>query len=493
MPAGGSGAEPPPSRAAGRAKLRKTGASLLDLRPVPDIPARIGRYEIERLLGQGAMGSVYLGRDPELDRAVAIKTVRKLDLEEQRLRTFLERFRNEARAAGRLSHPSIVAVYDVGEDASLGPYLVLEYVAGSTLKQIVRGRGPLPPEQLVRLGRQIAAAIDTAHAAGVIHRDIKPDNILVGASGDAKLADFGVARVPDAALTREGQFLGTPCYAAPETIDHGDYGPHTDLFSFAAVLYEAATGVRAFPGDDAVAVAHKVVHDHPPPPSEVAPSARIPKELDRVLARGLSKERAERYRSATELMETVRAAYIGAGLIEDDGSALPIEPPTSSSRWVFGAVLFGLLVVGVGLVLAYGDLDLGLATPPPDEPDAGPSADAGDSQVELLDAGALSIEVLDAGPLPPFDAGLPDAGPPDAGAMPDVSQMSGFDREQAAKDAIDRARARLAAGDLDGAALEVAHARVYDEGNSDIEPLEDEIRSARRRGRVEPDGLPAVP
>src|SRR5690606_20473164 len=116
------------------------------------------------------------------------------------------RFRNEAKAAARLSHPAIVAVYDVGEDPELGPFLVFEYVAGSTLKQIVRGKGPLAPNAALLLARQIAAALDTAHAAGVIHRDVKPDNILISGSGDAKLADFGIARVPDAALTKEGQF-----------------------------------------------------------------------------------------------------------------------------------------------------------------------------------------------------------------------------------------------------------------------------------------------
>lgn len=451
------------------------------------VPSSIGRYRIERLLGQGAMGSVYLARDPELDRAVAIKTVRALDLEEKRLATFLERFKNEARAAGRLSHPAIVAVYDVGEDEGVGPYLVFEYVAGSTLKQIVRGRGPLAPADVVRLGRQIAAALDTAHAAGVIHRDIKPDNILVGVMGDAKLADFGVARVPDAALTKEGQFLGTPCYAAPETLEAGRYGPHSDLFSFAAVLYETVSGVRAFPGDDAISVAHHVVHDEPEVPSKVAPDARIPKEVDRVLMRGLSKDSEARYRSAAELVEALRAAYVAAKLLEEEPTGAhplpPPEPPSSRGGGLaFALVLGGGLAIGVGLVVAFGDfgasagVDAGIEL----TPIGAPAEDASTREVE--DAGVEPIvvpEVPDAGrrdrPETGVDAGRPER---DAG-LPSVDGMSGFDREEAAKDQVDLARERLAAGDVDGAAAAVARARAYDPGNTDIADLEGRIRIAR--------------
>ena len=216
------------------------------------IPKQIGRYTIDRLLGSGAMGFVFLGRDPELDRAVAVKTVRDLHMDPETLKLFLERFRNEARAAARLHHPNIVQVYDVGDDADLGPYLVFEYVAGSTLKQILRSRGALDALGVVRLAEEIGDALSLAHEHGIIHRDLKPDNLLVTPDGMTKLADFGIARIPNAALTREGQFLGTPCYAAPETLKLGEYGVRSDLFSFAAVLYEACAGARAFPGDDAV-------------------------------------------------------------------------------------------------------------------------------------------------------------------------------------------------------------------------------------------------
>jgi len=453
------------------------------------IPASIGRYRVERMLGQGAMGSVYLGRDLELDRAVAIKAVRDLDLEEKRLRTFLERFKNEAKAAARLSHPAIVAVYDVGEDPEVGPYLVFEYVAGSTLKQIVRGRGPLSPADVVRLGRQLASALDTAHAAGVIHRDIKPDNILVSASGDAKLADFGVARVPDAALTKEGQFLGTPCYAAPETLERAQYGAHSDLFSFAAVLYEAITATRAFPGDEAISVAHRVVHDDPEIPSTVAKSARIPKEVDRVVMRGLSKDPEARYASAGELLEALRLAYVAAGLVEDDSTgahALPAGDPPPRAKggsWAFGLVLAGGLGIGVALVIMLGDL--GGSGSDADGSDLAVDAapDAG-VRVRPRDAGGIVVPVLaDAGPAQVADAGI------DAGASPQeddagVASMSSFLREEAAKDQVRVARERLSAGDLSGAAAALARARLYDPENGDLPALERRIREAR--GEPEP-------
>ncbi|MEC7520443.1 MAG: serine/threonine-protein kinase [Myxococcota bacterium] len=443
------------------------------------IPETIGRYQVERLLGQGAMGSVYLGRDLDLDRAVAIKTVRHLDLEEKRLQTFLERFKNEARAAARLSHPAIVAVYDVGEDEGVGPYLVFEYVAGSTLKQILRGRGPLAPDAVVRLGRQIAAALDTAHAAGVIHRDVKPDNILVSATGDAKLADFGVARVPDAALTKEGQFLGTPCYAAPETLDEGRYGPHTDLFSFAAVLYEAITGSRAFPGDDAISVAHHVVHDDPDPPSVNRPDVRIPKEVDRVIMRGLQKNPDARYESAMALVDALASAYVSTGVLDRDPTGaqvlpVPEPPPRRSSGWMFYLVAIALLAVGVAFVAAFLD-------PEPDPVvDLAPRADAG-APVDA--AGEPEIVAVDAG-VRAQDSGLAEAvvdsgvEAPDSGVI-DVASMSPFERDEAAKDAVDRARQAIEDGDLDAAEQALRRARLYDPGNDDIPALEEDLRQRR--------------
>ena len=242
----------------------------------PPLPEKIGRYPVKRLLGSGAMGSVVLARDTELDRDVAIKTVRNAGSPDEQA-AFLVRFRNEARAVGRLRHRSIVAVYDVGVDADAGPFLVFEYIEGANLKDILKNRGPLSPEQVLALGEQVGAALDVAHREGIIHRDIKPENLLVGSDGVTRLADFGVARVPDAALTGQGQFLGTPCYGAPETLSGSEASPLSDQFAFAAVLYEAVSGTRAFPGTDALNVAHSVIHNEPRPPSQVAqPGASVP-------------------------------------------------------------------------------------------------------------------------------------------------------------------------------------------------------------------------
>ena len=349
-------------------------------------PKTIGRYRVERWLASGAMGNVFLAHDPDLARAVAIKTVRDHGLDARALANYLARFKNEARAAAKLHHPNIVAIYDVGEDPNVGPYLVFEYVSGASLKALIENRGPLDAPTLLSIAEQIARALDAAHAASVIHRDIKPENILVTSDGHAKLADFGVARLPDAALTRDGQFLGTPCYAAPETLTNSQYSPQSDLFSFAAVLYEAASAERAFPGDDAVAVAHHVVNDEPPAPSEVAPRARILESVDKIILQGLRKNPNERWTSAAQLARALRAAYEEQNLVEnarDDAPTLDGPSPLRTSvapkkeistTGVFAAVVLGGLAVGVALILALAKSDEPLE---PEIADAGVAVDAG--------------------------------------------------------------------------------------------------------------------
>jgi len=428
------------------------------------LPERIGRYLVERLLGQGAMGSVYLGKDPSLDRSVAIKTVKDLDLEPEKKQRFLDRFKNEARAAGRLSHPSIVQVYDVGEDEALGPFLVLEYVRGSSLKQVVRESGPLLPERLCEVARELGGAIDAAHAAGILHRDIKPDNVLVTEDGRSKLADFGIARVPDAALTKEGQFLGTPCYAAPETLAAGRYSAQSDLFSFGALLYELASGTRAFPGDDALAVAHTVLHEEPPAPSAVATGPAIPTEVDRVLLGALAKEAGARPASAAALAEQLRTAYEAAGLLRSETGRA--APPTGAGGGALGATL-GLLVlaaVGVAVVWTLGGPDaVGI-----------PDAAAGDAADPDPDAGVAPAR-RDAGLDAPasVDAGLDAAAEAlDAPDAPDVRELSRTEREDLAKDEIDRARDALTRGEREEAQRLLESARALDPESSDLEELE---------------------
>jgi serine/threonine-protein kinase len=439
------------------------------------IPKKIGRYVVDRLLGSGAMGFVFLGRDPELDRAVAIKTVRDLNMDQESLSLFLERFRNEARAAARLHHPNIVQVYDVGEDDELGPFLVFEYVAGSTLKQILRSRGALDALGVVRLAEEIGEALTLAHEEEIIHRDIKPDNLLVTPEGQTKLADFGVARIPNAALTREGQFLGTPCYAAPETLKRGDYGIRSDLFSFAAVLYEAAAGRRAFPGDDAVAVAHMVIHDEPEQLRQVADDpAMIPPGVERVIMRALSKEPTERPTSAAALAAAVRDAYLTAGFVDAEELArpasrripLPSETQSGGSGGggglVYLVLLAAVVVLGIGLIFVIeGDDDPVVLASDAGPADSGPPADGG--------VATATTSPTDGG----VDLGVdvdPDLGPPDLG-VDDIASMTPHEREEAAKDALDRARSLLEDGDAEGARAALGEATRYDPGNPDIGEL----------------------
>ncbi len=272
--------------------------------PLPSLPPTIGRYEVVRLLGQGAMGRVLLARDPVLGRDVAVKVLRPdLDIAPEVRAGLVARMRHEAQAAARVSHPNLVTLHDMGEDPGVGLFLVFEYVSGANLKERLRG-GRLPPHQAARLARELGSALNVAHAAGVLHRDVKPENVMLSPTG-AKLADFGIAKIPDSTLTRTGSLVGTPAYCAPEALASGLFSPESDQFSLAATLYEAASGERAFPGDDAVGVAAKIAVEDARP---VARRCALPDEVDVVLARGLNKDPARRYSSAGEFGDALGAA-----------------------------------------------------------------------------------------------------------------------------------------------------------------------------------------
>ncbi len=271
--------------------------------PAPEstFVTEIGRYQVVRTLGQGAMGRVYLAHDPILDRDVAIKLLRgDLSISEDQRVALFGRMRHEARASARLSHPNIVSLYDMGEHPALGLFLVFEYVEGPSLKDKIQSGG-VGPELAARLAREVGSALSTAHEAGVLHRDIKPENIIVSKNG-AKVADFGIARVPDSTLTRDGGLLGTPAYSAPESIAEGVFSPQSDQFSLAATLYEAVSLHRAFPGDDAVTVATKIANDEPPP---IATLCALDPRADTVLARALSKNPRARFASCDEFGRTL--------------------------------------------------------------------------------------------------------------------------------------------------------------------------------------------
>lgn len=298
---------------------------------------RIGRYRVIRQLGEGAMGTVLLAHDPELQREVAVKVLRDGGKRE----SFVARFRNEMRAAARFHHPHVVIVHDAGVCPDLGPFVVYEYVPGRSLRALLE-EGPASTREAIRIARGVGAALDALHSVGIVHRDIKPDNILLGPDGAVKLTDLGIARVPDATLTRDGQFLGTPAYAPPEAITKGEYSTRGDVYSLASVMFEALTGTRPFPGDDAVQVSYAVVHDQTPAPSRFCPalSARV----DEVFAMGLSRRQSERPASAgafvallvTALREPASAA-----------AARARRPPLSLSTLALAGLALLAFVMGV--------------------------------------------------------------------------------------------------------------------------------------------------
>jgi serine/threonine protein kinase len=270
------------------------------------VGTRLGRYEINAEVGGGAMGAVYCARDPQIDRLVAIKTIsligQELDEEDQGYR---ERFVLEARAAGRLSHPGIVTVFDVGEEAETGvPYIVMEYVAGRSLNKILAGNRKLPLGAALRLIQELAEALNYAHAQGVIHRDIKPANILVTTDGHAKIADFGIAKLNQAHLTLPGQVLGSPAYMAPEQLSGEGVDARSDLFSLGVILYTLLTGYRPFQGNSATTVCFKVVNHEPLPVTAL--DSELPPELGIIVSRAMAKNPAERYQTGREMAADIQ-------------------------------------------------------------------------------------------------------------------------------------------------------------------------------------------
>ena len=215
-----------------------------------EIPSEsVGRYLLRRLIGNGSMGEVWLAEDPAIGRHVAVKILRvPQGLSAPRRTEWEERFLREARAAGRLSHPGIVPVHDVGKTNDDRPFIVMELVEGRSLDALME-QGPAPsPATVLTWGAEVAEALDAAHQRGIVHRDIKPSNILVDAEGRARIADFGIARLSESELTRTGLFLGSPAYASPEQIQSATVDGRSDLFSLGATLYKLLTGVRPFAG-----------------------------------------------------------------------------------------------------------------------------------------------------------------------------------------------------------------------------------------------------
>ena len=328
-----------------------------------------GRYRVENELGRGGMAKVYRGQDTVLGRTVAIKILAPQYAEDQ---GFVQRFRREAQAAARISNQTIVSVFDTGSDDGVH-FIVMEYVEGRTLADYLTGGGRIMPDRAIDIAIDVARALEAAHAQGVIHRDIKPGNIMLDGQGDVKVTDFGIARVTATAETvaQTAAVLGTASYLSPEQAQGQPVDIRSDIYSLGCVLFEMVTGRPPFPGDSPVAVASKHVLEQPTPPSQI--NQDVSPDLDAVILRALAKNPANRYQSATEMREDLERVKRGqpveatpllpAGLgttqviHRDQPAQTAVLPPTrppeeeERSRWWI-PVLVTLLILGLlGIVL----------------------------------------------------------------------------------------------------------------------------------------------
>ena len=292
---------------------------------------RLGKYEIQSVLGKGAMGIVYKALDPHIERTVAIKTVRKDLLDADLVAQFVMRFRNEARAAGRLHHPNIIGIYEYGEADDVA-YIVMEYVDGTGLREYLNRKARFELHQVIAILSQLLAALDFAHAQGVVHRDVKPANLILTSSGALKVADFGIARVDASNMTMTGMVMGTPSYMAPEQCQGLPSDHRADLFSVGVVLYELLTGVKPFEGS-VESIAYKICHEAPRPPSEVSPLA-LPPSIDGLMATALAKRPDDRFQHARAFHFALRLAAGDAAPARTGGETtvmnlaeVPLQPP----------------------------------------------------------------------------------------------------------------------------------------------------------------------
>jgi serine/threonine-protein kinase len=286
-----------------------------------------GRYRILRKLGTGGMANVYLAEDEVLGRRVAIKILNERHAGDDQ---FVERFRREAKNAASLSHPNIVSIYDRGE-AEGTYYIAMEYLDGRSLKELIVARGPAPIHLAVDYARQILAALRFAHRHGIVHRDIKPHNVLVDGEGRLKVTDFGIARAGVSQMTEAGSIIGTAQYLSPEQAKGASVDQTSDLYSVGVVLYELLTGVVPFSGDTPVEIAMKHLSTIPEPPS--AKRADVPRDLDMVVMRALAKDPSERYQSAEEMDADLRRVNRGVAIspvTEEAATAIISRPPQSA-------------------------------------------------------------------------------------------------------------------------------------------------------------------
>ena len=280
-------------------------------------PELIGKYEIQGVLGRGAMGVVYKGFDPKIERLVAIKTVRTDLLVGADGEDWLARFSREARAAGRCLHPNIVALFDYDQHEGM-PFIAMEFVEGRELADLFKDGKTFSQEQALDVIRQVLSALDYAHASGIVHRDIKPANIIVVEDGSIKVTDFGIARLDTVNLTQHGSMIGTPSYMSPEQFTGKSVDHRSDLFSCGVLLFELLTGEKPFPGTTMTEIMYKVLHEHPRELSDVNHLA--PRALNDVVRKALAKDPDERFQHAADFYNALE------GALDGELPAAPEEP-----------------------------------------------------------------------------------------------------------------------------------------------------------------------
>ncbi|MDA1184058.1 MAG: serine/threonine-protein kinase [Acidobacteria bacterium] len=392
-----------------------------------NLPSHIGHFEVIRQLGAGGMATVYLGRDPDLGRQVAIKVIR----EEIRDREVLERFLREARAAAALRHPNIITVYASGEHEHQ-PYMAIEFVDGDSLAQIIHSRRTVALSDKISYLEQICSGLAFAHRAGIVHRDIKPANIMVDREDVVRILDFGIARVEGSAMTQDGSLMGSLNYMSPEQMLGRPIDHRSDIFSLGSVAYELLSYKQAFKGGLNDGLLHRLPHEDPPPLDEVCPG--LPVALQRVVMRALEKEPEKRFQ---DLME-MRAALVGGPETappDDDHTILmrqpptePVVPPGAAIPLATGAARFDeTIVIPSGAAAKHGAVTGAGATSEPESTGTPPlKADAPATPAPALklmsevagDAGPIAMTAQPAAPPTPR---VPPPGGPRA-RTPDASQ-----------------------------------------------------------------------
>ncbi|MBI5231656.1 MAG: Stk1 family PASTA domain-containing Ser/Thr kinase [Coriobacteriales bacterium] len=334
------------------------------------------RYRVTEKIGAGGMADVYKGVDNVLGRTVAVKVLHARLAADA---TFAARFRQEAQAAANLSSPNIVSIYDWGKTGDTY-YIVMEFVDGKDLKDIIAAEGPLAPTRVADIGAQVASALEVAHRADVIHRDVKPHNIMVQPDGTVKVMDFGIARAGNTTMTQTGSVLGTAHYVSPEQAQGKQLTPASDIYSLGVSLYEAATGKMPFDADTPVAVALKQVNEQPVPPRKLSPA--IPVALETVILKAMAKDPAQRYASADSMRRDLLAVSAGrpvaATVPKMDQTAVMTAvptaptgrgaarqaPPKKKSRWwLWTLLVLALLAGGLAAAWAMGAFEPSISVP----------------------------------------------------------------------------------------------------------------------------------